>query len=76
MRVFINKDECIGCKKCIAHCPFNAIEFAETKAYINDEKCTTCGACIETCPVEAIHSEGKKKQIEKDFSDYRDIWVV
>jgi electron transfer flavoprotein alpha subunit len=76
VKVFITKDECIGCKKCISHCPFNAIEFSEKKAFINEEKCTTCGACLEVCPVNAIHSTGKDKAVEKDFSSYKDIWVI
>ncbi|MCK9224385.1 MAG: electron transfer flavoprotein subunit alpha [Candidatus Muirbacterium halophilum] len=76
MKVFITKDECIGCKKCISHCPFNAIDFSEKKAFINEEKCTTCGACLEVCPVNAIHTTGKDKDVEKDFSCYKNIWVI
>jgi len=76
VKVFITKDECIGCKKCISHCPFNAIDFSEKKAFINEEKCTTCGACLEVCPVNAIHTTGKDKDVEKDFSCYKNIWVI
>ncbi|MGM0608577.1 MAG: FAD-binding protein [Candidatus Muiribacteriota bacterium] len=76
MKVLISAQKCIGCKKCIPHCPYNAIGFEDKKAYIFYDKCTTCGACVETCPVEAIYTEGKTKEKKKNFDDYKNIWVV
>ncbi|MFA5479282.1 MAG: electron transfer flavoprotein subunit alpha [Candidatus Muiribacteriota bacterium] len=76
MKVIISAEKCIGCKKCIPHCPYNAIGFDDKKAHIYYDKCTTCGACIEVCPVEAIYSDGIAEKKEKDFSEYKNIWVV
>jgi len=78
LKIVIKKDDCIGCKKCIVHCPYSAIEFdAETgKVFIKEELCTTCGACIESCSVNAIDEIGVKDRKEKDFLEYKDIWVV
>lgn len=59
--VDFDKDACIGCKACIAACPYDAI-------FINPEdgsaeKCNFCAhkldvglepACVSVCPVEAI----------------------
>ena len=59
--VDLDKDACIGCKACIAACPYDAI-------FINPEdgsaeKCNFCAqridmglepACVVVCPVEAI----------------------
>ena len=53
--VKIDADKCIGCKKCIQACPYNAMIFNEKmkKAF----KCEFCGgdpACIKKCPVNVI----------------------
>ncbi|ART81394.1 electron transport complex subunit RsxB [Oceanisphaera profunda] len=52
---FIHEDMCIGCTKCIAACPVDAIVGA-TKALhtvISDE-CTGCDLCVDPCPTDCI----------------------
>lgn|SRR5690606_25171612 len=52
---FIREAECIGCTKCIAACPVDAIlgaaKFMHT--VIADE-CTGCDLCVAPCPVDCI----------------------
>jgi ferredoxin len=58
-RVMFSIDEtlCIGCEKCVAVCPAEAIIMHESTAIIRPSKCTLCGQCVNVCPVNAI-SEG------------------
>jgi tetrathionate reductase subunit B len=53
--VLVDKDQCIGCKYCIAACPYN-VRIIKNEGYI--EKCTFClefigkgekPACVTTC---------------------------
>ncbi|WP_027368152.1 CoB--CoM heterodisulfide reductase iron-sulfur subunit A family protein [Desulfocurvibacter africanus] len=49
---------CIGCGKCIATCPFGAIEAidfrGQPKAQVIETVCQGCGICTATCPQGAI----------------------
>jgi tetrathionate reductase subunit B len=58
--VLIHEDRCIGCRLCIAACPYEARFFHPDKHISN--KCTFCihrvvekvvPACVNTCPAEA-----------------------
>lgn len=56
-RVFrpeLDKDKCIGCRRCYILCPEVAISIVENKADINYRYCKGCGICAEECPVNAI----------------------
>lgn len=52
---FIIEDDCIGCVKCIAACPVDAIlgaaKFMHT---VIASECTGCELCIAPCPVDCI----------------------
>lgn len=53
--ITINSNECIGCTKCIAACPVDAI--IGSNGYMHaviPEVCTGCNLCIPKCPVDCI----------------------
>lgn len=40
---------CNGCGRCVADCPYNAIELA-AKAKVIPDRCAACGICAGACP--------------------------
>ena len=50
----VNKEICIGCENCVAHCLQDNIEMEDGKAQMVKEKCIYCGHCVALCPVNAI----------------------
>ena len=58
--VLVTEDECIGCKACVASCPYEA-RFINPKGYA--DKCTFCihrvkegldPACVSVCPTRCM----------------------
>jgi adenylylsulfate reductase subunit B len=56
MSISINKDKCVGCRKCANVCPGNLIKMDdENRAFIKYPKdCWGCTSCIKECDHEAI----------------------
>ena len=51
----INPDTCIGCRKCVAVCPTNAIVGAPKRLHgVISDWCTGCALCVTACPVDCI----------------------
>jgi ferredoxin len=59
-RAVVNEDLCVGCKKCLGRCKFDAIEMVPVpgtkkfKSRIKNEHCMGCGACVVTCKKKAM----------------------
>jgi heterodisulfide reductase subunit A-like polyferredoxin len=53
----VDPDLCVGCRKCIAVCNYDAITFISNKAVIDPSKCNPkqCGKCFQICPKDAIN---------------------
>lgn len=55
----VDTDKCIGCRKCVEVCAFNALAFVKNKVKIFPEICHSCGGCVLLCPKEAITETDK-----------------
>jgi electron transport complex protein RnfB len=52
---WINEALCIGCAKCLAPCPVDAIVGAAKYTHtVIADRCTGCELCIPPCPVDCI----------------------
>lgn len=54
-RMYINKEDCIGCLSCKARCPNDAIFISDDGLPVIDHDiCLTCGYCAPVCPSRAL----------------------
>lgn len=51
----IREEECVGCAKCIAACPVDAIIGASTFLHsVLTDECIGCQLCVAPCPMDCI----------------------
>jgi anaerobic dimethyl sulfoxide reductase subunit B len=77
--VIVDRNKCIGCKSCLAACPYGAPQFGADKKM---QKCDMCvnevnlgqkelPPCVETCPTKALTLSKMDKSVkiamEKDI---------
>ena len=48
------EEKCMGCKKCVYFCKFNALAMIKNSFLVFDEICHSCGGCIMLCPQGAL----------------------
>ena len=53
-RSAVDRDRCIGCKRCIREIGCPALSLKDNKALIDETLCTGCTLCEQLCPVTAI----------------------
>jgi ferredoxin len=54
-KIKVKRDLCEFCGTCVAVCPQDAIELAESDLTINS-RCTLCMNCLYICPLRALES--------------------
>ena len=66
----VDRDRCVGCRRCIAELGCPGLNFADGKARIDETLCTGCTLCEQVCPVGAIGG-GEARDPESVAAAYR-----
>ena len=56
---FADENLCIGSRKCVDFCKFNALAYIGTKLIVFEEVCHSCGGCVLLCPEKALFERDK-----------------
>lgn len=56
---FTEKNKCIGCRKCVDFCKFNALAYIKDSLFVFEEICHSCGGCTLLCPQGALSERMK-----------------
>jgi Fe-S-cluster-containing hydrogenase component 2 len=80
-RLVVDYEVCIGCRSCVAVCPFGAMSFdAVSKKVVKCDLCDGEPTCVLFCDVKALDyvdahqvSVSKKRNAAKRFSDAQKI---
>ncbi len=71
--MYIDREKCVGCGKCVPYCPVNAIAPVDGKMSIDLDRCVECGVCQKNakCPMDAIYNVHLEapRAYRKAFSD-------
>lgn len=59
-QVFIYREKCVKCGRCVECCPTHALSMEGGKLVRKESLCSMCGQCTRVCPQEAITLVGQK----------------
>lgn len=66
----LDSEKCIGCRKCVDFCKYNALALVKGKPMIFYEICHSCGGCSLFCPEKALKEKERAiGTIEEGISD-------
>ncbi len=70
LKAWIDESVCIGCTKCIAACPVDAIIGAPKRMHtVIEALCSGCDLCIPACPVDCIEMRASESNPEWTAAD-------
>lgn len=72
---FAEEKKCVGCRRCVDFCKFNALAYIKNSLFVFEEICHSCGGCILFCPQGAL-SERKKTIGEIKLGKSMDTTVI
>lgn len=68
--------KCIGCRKCVDSCRFNAMGFIKNKPLVFPELCHSCGACSLLCPTGAIFEVKRPIGVVESGKNKKGVQVI
>ena len=72
----VNNELCIGCRKCVDFCKFNALAYIKNKLIVFDDVCHSCGGCILVCLEKALTEKEKViGKVQKGSSGEVTVWT-
>ncbi|MBN2859325.1 MAG: 4Fe-4S binding protein [Sphaerochaetaceae bacterium] len=72
--LYVDRESCKGCTRCMKQCPTSAIRIVQGIAQVDPEKCIDCGQCMAVCPHQAITIKGE--QFNTIFSYTRRVAII
>ena len=63
--IFLNRDNCTSCGRCVTVCPTGASTLSDRSSTIDRSKCIGCGKCAEACPNVARTLVGRYSTVDE-----------